>query len=361
MASAPKYHTDALYAPTRELLRRIGVVDLHVDSIIQQRLFGYDVLRKHRPLMWGQPFIWQADVPRMLEAGYRGAVMGIHFYPWESEKGWAEINRQIDYLDWFAEVSPECLRALSPVDWHRAQVRGKLAVAPGVEGLHCINGKLERLETLARRGVAVLTLAHFGDNAFCCSSFTSKTADRGLTGLGREAVQELNRLGIAIDVAHVHKETLLETCKLTTAPVLCTHTGLVAQNEHRRNIDDEEIDAIAATGGGIAIMQCPAFVAGRDRIPDSRPMVECMERLAQRAGIRHIVTGTDYDGWMSSIPGDQKDCRDLVKVAQMLLERGYGEDALTAIFGENTRRIFREVRASAHPDHSLPPGPRRGQ
>lgn len=343
-----KLATDPEYTETRQMLRRIGIVDLHVDSIIQQRLFGYDVLKRHDPGRWGQPLIWHADIPRMLEAGYRGAVMGIHYFPTESEKGWDEIRRQIDYLDEIAEREPRCLRVREPADWYRALVQDKIALAPGVEGLHTINGKLERLEELARRDVKVLTLAHFSHNACCSASVTvlqkpAKTGQAGLTRLGRDAVRELNRLGIAIDVAHVHREGVLETCELTRAPVFCTHTGLVSMRDHPRNITDEEIDAIAATGGGIGPMYGPIFLTGSRTSPDSAPIANAIDAIAGRVGIKHVVTGTDYDGWMPGIPSDQRDCRDMVKVAHRLRGREYREDALNSILGENARRIFTQV------------------
>ncbi len=72
------------------LHHEIGLLDLHVDSLIVNRLFGYDPLKRHRAGRPGQPLFWHADLPRMREAGYGGACMGVHYFPWESEAGWRE-------------------------------------------------------------------------------------------------------------------------------------------------------------------------------------------------------------------------------------------------------------------------------
>ena len=122
------------------------MLDLHVDFIIQQRLFRYNALRPHRAWMKGQPLFYHADIPRMREAGYLGACLGIHFFPWESERGWREMNTQIDYLDKLAEAHEEVFRVHSPGDWEVARSRGKLALAPGVEGAQ---DRIPRLHFLA--------------------------------------------------------------------------------------------------------------------------------------------------------------------------------------------------------------------
>lgn len=320
-----------------------GPIDLHVDSIIQQRLFGYDVRRAHRPGFRGQPLFWHADIPRMQEARFGGACMGIHFWPWESERGWKEMNRQIDYLDRIATEEPGCMRVWSPEDWGKAHDQGLLGLAPGVEGAHMLNGRVERVELMAARGVAYLTLAHFSKNAAATPSMgRGANETSGLTAFGRELVQALNQFGIAVDVAHVNTPGVLDVCEISSAPVFCTHTGVKGVNNVSRNISDAEIDAIAATGGVIGIMYAPNFLASKLRV-DTGVVLDHLEYIVKRVGIERVALGSDYDGWLPAIPNDHRDCRDTVRVTEGLRQRGFTAEEIALVLRGNVTRTFQAI------------------
>lgn len=342
-------HDDPSLARARAIHAQVGgLIDLHVDSIIQQRLLRYDVRARHRAGWRGQPLFWHADLPRMREGGYGGALMGIHYFPWESERGWRECNAQLDYLDQIAEADPGALRARSPQDWVTARQEGKLALMAGVEGAHMLNGRLERVEALARRGVAYLTLTHFSRNAAATPSQGRGANQRdGLTGFGRALVGALNRHGVAVDCAHLNRPGVLEVCALTQAPIFCTHTGVRALHEHWRNISDAEIDAIASVGGVIGVMAAPHFLTPR-LSATSEDMAAHIDHIVQRVGPQHAALGSDFDGWIP-IMRDQRDCRDLVKVTDALLRRGYEEAALAQILRENALRVLGAVWAAREP------------
>jgi membrane dipeptidase len=121
--------------------------------------------------------------------------------------------------------------------------------------------------------------------------------------------------------------------------VLCTHTGLDGLHEHARNISDEEIDAIAETGGAIGIIFAPFFLTGRLGVPSAR-VVDHIEYVIERVGLAHVCLGSDYDGWLPRIPNDQRDCRDIVRVTAELLARGHDEESLRAILRDNALRVL---------------------
>lgn len=324
-----------------------GLIDVHVDSIIVQRLFGYDVTAAHRSGLRGQPLFWHADIPRMIEAGYTGALMGIHYYPWESEGGWKEMKAQIAYLDEVASEHEQTLRAYRPEDFERAVRNGKLALMPGVEGAHMLNGRIERVAELAELGVGYLTLTHFSANAAATPSMGRGANERdGLTAFGRRLVERLNRYGIAVDVAHVNTPGVIEACRTSRAPVLCTHTGVKGVYDDSRNITDAEIDAIADTGGAIGIIMAPVFLADGLRA-DSEVVLDHYEHVIDRVGIEHVVIGSDYDGWIPTIPSDQRDCRDIDRIVEGLRRRGYSEDDLEKLTWSNVVRVFRQVGSAA--------------
>jgi membrane dipeptidase len=321
-------------------------LDLHVDSIIQQRLFRYDMRKRHGAGMRGQPLFWHADVPRMSEARYVGACLGIHFWPWESERGWREANKQIDYLDDVVAADSSVHRVFEVEDWEEARRVDKLALAPGVEGAHMLNGRVERVAELAARGVAYLTLTHFCDN-FAATPSMGRGADETtrLTDGGRELIAALEEHDVLVDLAHTNTPCVLDACDVATRPLFCTHTGVKGAFDHARNITDDEIDAIAELDGVIGIMFAPGFLAG-DLKADSTVVAEHIHYVAERVGIRHVAIGSDYDGWLPRICSDMRDCRDISTLYDNLAVLGFDEDDLDAIGWRNAYEVLTRNRGS---------------
>lgn len=326
--------------------RAAAPLDMHVDFILQRRLFGYRPERAHRAGIHGQPLFWHCDVPRMLQADYAGAILGVHYWPWQSEGAWRECQRQIDAIDTLCE-QPSLHRIRRYADWQYARDHRQLAFAVGVEGAHQLNGKLERVAALAQRDVCYLTLTHFSKNRAATPSMGRGANPRdGLTGWGHELISELNWHGIAVDVAHVNGPGVLDACRQSSAPVLCTHTSIRGIYPSPRGIDDAQIDAIAETGGVIGIMFGPMFLRGKLR-GTTADIADHIDYVVQRVGVDHVGFGSDYDGWMFSIPRDQRDCRDSIKLTEILIQRGYSDNDIYKMYRGNTLRVLQAVEAKA--------------
>ncbi|MEZ4461224.1 MAG: membrane dipeptidase [bacterium] len=315
------------------------ILDLHVDFIIQQRLFGYDALKRHGAGMKGQPLIWHADIPRMQEAGYSGACLGIHYYPWESEKGFVEMQKQIDYLDDVVAKHPDVMRIEKPADGEVARDNGTIGLAPGVEGAHMLNGQLNRVDTLRERNVAYMTITHFSKNVAATPSMGRGANEvDGLTGFGKDLIAALQDNDIIVDVAHVNTPGTLDICDITTKPLFCTHTGIKGVYPHARNITDPEIDGIARSNGVIGIMFAPKFLTGHVRV-DHTCVLDHIDYVVQRVGINHIAIGSDFDGWVP-IPNDMRDCRDIKLIEDGLAARGYSAEDILRITEVNARELL---------------------
>lgn len=318
------------------------MLDLHVDFVLQRRLFGYNPAKRHRTGFRAQPLFWHSDVPRMIQAGYVGACLGMHYFPWESERGWRELNKQLDVVDALGRM-PGVRRAYSAGDWVLGEAASELVLAPGVEGAHMLNGKLERVQELAGRGVAYMTLVHLGSNSAATTSWGWRANDTSrLSAFGEALVAELERCGVLIDLAHVNHPGIMHACELATRPLMCTHIGARALHDHPRNLRDEAIDAIAATGGVIGIIFCPKFLTGRFFSP-ARCIAEHARYVAERVGVRHVAMGSDFDGWVATIPSDMRDCLDVAKVRQGLQEVGFDPEEIEDIMWRNAHRVLSSV------------------
>ena len=324
------------------LQREVGLFDLHLDSILQNRLFGYDIARRHRPGIAGQPLFWHADLPRMREGAYGGACMGIHGWPRESEARWEEMLRQIAVVDALCAAHDDLRRVHHNGAWSDVEP-GKICLMAGVEGAHMLNRRVDRVAELAKRGVAYLTLVHLAPNSAGTPGMGPGSNERdGLTPFGRDLVRALNDYGIAIDVSHLNQRGVLEVCALSRAPVFATHSGAQRINPHPRLLSEEALDAVRETGGVVGVIFAPNFLAGRIR-KRSDVVVDHIEYLLDRLGEDHVAIGTDYDGWLPSIPTDMRDCRDAVVVTRQLLQRGHSAQVIRKVLRHNATAGLRAI------------------
>lgn len=279
----------------------------------------------------------------MQEACFGGACLGVHYWPIETERAWREANKQIDVIDRIAREDARVHRVVAPDDWDIARDAAKLALAPGVEGAHMLNGRIERVAELAARGVSYLTLAHFGANAAATPSMGRGANERdGLTAYGRELVHACHRAGVVVDIAHLNMPSAEEVCSVARAPIFCTHTGVKGVCDVARNINDAVIDGIAALDGAIGIIVGPLFLNG-SLVADSEALVDHVDYIVARVGERHVCFGSDYDGWLPTILSDHRDVRDTLRVTDALLRRGYSDDAICGFYRVNALRVMREA------------------
>ncbi len=120
---------------------------------------------------------------------------------------------------------------------------------------------------------------------------------------------------------------------------MCTHTGVKGVHDHARNITDAEIDAIAETDGVIGIMFAPVFLAGKLRA-DTTWVVDHIEYVIDRVGLRHVAIGSDYDGWLPTIMSDHRDCRDIHLVCEELARRGHADEDIGRIMAGNALEVL---------------------
>jgi membrane dipeptidase len=269
----------------------------------------------------------------------------------------------------------------------------RIAALIGVEGGHVIEGDLRLLRDYYRLGARYMTLTWSNSNELGQSSGDVKTdengkpKDPGLTDFGRDAVREMNRLGMMVDISHVSDRTFFHTLVVSRAPVIASHSSSRALTNHPRNMTDDMLVALARNGGVAQVNFGCSFISedyrkaekaftdahpaemkrlkelwGGPKTPESqaeldrlkamlaaaapRPplsaLIDHFDHMIKVAGVDHVGIGSDFDG-VGCLPEGIDGVQDLPKITEELVKRGYSAEDLRKVLGGNLLRVFGEV------------------
>jgi len=321
------------------------VVDLHCDLLLTSFFLGWNWKKHHRdnPLP-GAALMGQCDIPRM-KAGNVGCLgLGLVINPLRRGSGPGAIFGDLERLHHIVSDAPDDLVvATSPQAIRAARASDRIACFAGLEGAHGLNGSITDLVRMKAQGLVYVGLCHFTANQACRPMVGwGASRERGLTDHGRELVDACNHLGLIVDVAHVNRAGLLETCARSTAPVICSHTACVAVHRSPRGLDDDQIQAVAHTGGVIGVIFATPFI-GRGGVD---AVVAHMDHIKRLVGIEHVALGTDWEGWVI-FPRALSSADKLPALTEGLLRAGWSPDEVHAAYGENFLRVLAAVQASA--------------
>jgi membrane dipeptidase len=236
-----------------------------------------------------------------------------------------------------------------------AQAAGALAVLSAVENGNALARDLSRLTLWRDLGAIYLTLTHDGHNDLADAArpkpdLGDGVAEHGgLSAFGRDVVRELNRLGMLIDVSHSAKSTMMQAAELSRVPVVATHSCCRALCDHPRNLDDEQLDMLRATGGLVQITALDAFLRaappGGKSPATVTDMGEHVDYAVKRIGIDHVGLSSDFDGG-GGIPG-WADASQTMNLTAELHRRGYGAREIDLLWSGNFRRLMRIAQHAA--------------
>lgn len=312
-------------------------IDLHADPLLWTKFVGYDINRRHRPPL---PWAWlggHVDVPRMREGRMGGQFFGVVSLPYLDRGLEKAAHRQIDALERQIAASEGLLRlARTARDVEAARAEGAISALLGIEGAHSLEGRIEALDRFAARGVKYLGLLHFTANA-CGAPAAGKGSDptRGLTDFGRTVVERCEELGVIVDLAHINKRGFLEACAMATKPPIVSHTGVAGMHDMWRNIDDEQLRAVADRHGVVGIIFCPQFL-GRDGI---EAVVDHLAYVIDVAGEDAPALGSDWDGFIRPTRGLEEASK-LPALTDALIARGISRAAIRKLLRDNAMRVL---------------------
>ena len=376
----PRVRPDNISARAQKLHFSAIVVDTHDDTTQRFRDGKFDLAARNTT--------GSIDIPRMRE----GNLGAIFFSVWIPSKitGEEAVRRatvQIDAVREQVKMHPKDLvLAATAAEIREAHKQHKIAALMGLEGGHMINSDLGVLRKYASLGVRYMTLTHSGNDEWADSS-TDKPAHNGLTGFGKDVVREMNRLGVMVDVSHVSDKTFYDALEVSKAPLIASHSSCRVICDARRNMTDQMMKDLAAKGGVIQINYHVGFLSqefrnaersdpginksigeevqklcgddeacqllegdrltreyvAQGKLPrvEYMKIIEHIDHAVKVAGIDHVGLGSDFDG--ANMPYGMEDVSKLPKITEALLKKGYSEDDVRKILGENTLRVMTEV------------------
>ena len=361
-AGAQRVSQDPHMDKARRVLAAVPLFDGHNDlpwTIRESATAPHDVtaydLRATTP--------GHTDIAR-LRAGMVGAQFWSVYIPFASvQEGAAKTQlEQIDIAKQifarYPEVFEETLTAEAVLAAFRA---GRIASVIGMEGGHAIENSLGALRAFYGMGARYMTLTH-SSNIDWADSGTDTPRHNGLTAFGREVVREMNRLGMLVDLSHTSPKTMHDVLDIAEAPVIWSHSSARALVEHGRNVPDDVLRRLPQNGGVVMVTFVPSFIneaardwqalpeAERSRTTEPRAtladVANHIEHIKRIAGVDHVGIGSDFDG-ISSVPVGLEDVSKFPDLFAELSRRGWTEDELKKLAGENVLRAWRRAEAVA--------------
>jgi membrane dipeptidase len=348
IAPAPlRAQADEHLARARRVLAATPLIDGHNDlpwAIRQSEIAPHDVRAPAHDLRRATPF--HTDIER-LRSGMVGAQFWSVYIPYEAvEEGAAKTQlEQIDIALQIIAKYPDVLDlALGASDVERIFGSGKIASMLGMEGGHAIENSLGALRAYHAMGVRYMTLTHNGTLDWADAG-SDEHLHGGLTEFGKEVVREMNRLGMLVDLAHTSPETMNDALDVAEAPVIWSHASAFGVREHTRNVPDQVLRRLPENGGVVMVTFVPSFVSAAEQATLA-DVADHVDHIASVAGVDHVGIGSDFDG-IDSTPVGLEDVSTFPALFAEMSRRGWSEEDLAKLAGENLLRAMREAESVA--------------
>jgi len=320
----------------RQLHRESIVFDAHCDTL-QEVLAGKRRLGERSEE-------GHIDLPRLREGGVTAQIFALFVSPTYVPGGAA--SQALRLLDVFyqelGENANQLTLATKANDIERAKVEGKVAGILSLEGAEALEGDLGVLRAFYRLGVRNIGLTWNLRNA-AADGVDETRSSSGLTNFGVQLVQEMNRLGIMVDISHLSPTGVRDVLHISEAPVIASHSNAYALCSHRRNLTDEQLESIASKGGVVGVTFVPNFVTEDGNQATLKRVLDQIDYMVKTMGVDHVGLGSDFDGFFNAKVQGLEDVTRLPRLTVGLVERGYSEEDVKKILGGNFLRVFREV------------------
>ena len=327
-----------------------------------------------------------SDLARWKEGGLDVQIFSV-FCDGSKVNPFIYANQQMDSLDAVVKRNPDkIVKVANTKELLEAVNQNKIAAMFGVEGGHMIENDLEKLEVLYNRGARYMTLTWNNSTDWATSAFdetfTKDLNHIGLSDFGKQVIHKMNQLGMIVDISHVGVQTFSDVINTTTKPIIASHSSVYALCKHQRNLNDDQIKAIAKNGGVIQINFHPGFIdpsfdekekaffenhkvefdslikTGMDEwnVMDAlyhkyaeeannmRPplsmLIDHIDYIAKLVGVDYVGIGSDFDG-INLTPKELDDVSTYPLITKALVDRAYSQQDINKILGQNFLRVLK--------------------
>lgn len=308
----------------------LKIADCHCDTIWLMGKEGYEFSRRNSA--------GHIDLPRLLEGGVGLQFFAVCTAPLK-ERGYLHVAlHQISHYRRALALNNHLLQSLEyKEDLATAEREGKIGTLLALEGAEPLEGSLELLEIFYILGVRALSLTWNHRNHFA-DGVGEESAAGGLTRAGRKLVEELSRMGIILDLAHLATRCFFDALELTERPPLVSHANARELCEHPRNLSDEQLKALAARGGVIGMSLCPYFITGKAEA-GLEQLIDHFIHVAGLVGVEHLAFGSDFDGIKKTVEGIE-DVAAYPVLPAALRKRGFHPREVELIARGNVEKIL---------------------
>jgi membrane dipeptidase len=374
--------TDPLLDRARRLLREVPVIDGHNDYPMAVREKAQGDLGK-LDLRLPQPTL-MTDIPRLRAGGVGGQFWSVYVpAPAPDEDPARSVTLTLEQIDivyrMMAMYSNDMALAVTAAEVRRIESQGKIASLIGMEGGHSINSSLGVLRMMYRLGARYMTLTHSLNTPWADSATDTPKLD-GLSPFGEDVVREMNRLGMLVDLSHTSPATMADAIRVSTAPVIFSHSSARALTDVPRDVPDDILRLLPRNGGVVMVTFVPGFISqevadyytrenaekaridaqfGADAAAVTRAfdawhaanpapratisqVADHIDHIRQVAGIDHVGLGGDFDGITAVVAG-LEDVSTYPRLIAELLKRGYSDTDIHKIAGDNILRVMDTV------------------
>ena len=330
--------------PAFELHKRATVVDAHIDTLLDIMIPPARADKFPTPRSLGvRSDRGHVDLPRLFEGGIDLQIFAAYIQPqYKIERA---LHRALQLIDRFHQelrAHEEKLMLFTRVsDVHDAEKNGKIAAMLSIEGGEAVEADLGILRMLHRLGLRAMTLTWNERNQIADGAGEGRTRG-GLTNFGVELVNEMNHIGVVVDVSHLSDNGFSDVIETTNKPIIASHSNCRSLCNHRRNLTDEMIKRLAENGGVMGMNFASDFVDEKKENATIDRVLDHIDHVVKIGGIETVGLGSDFDG----IERPPKGLEDVTKMPYLtvgLVKRGYKEDEIRKILGENFLRVFKEV------------------
>lgn len=329
-------------AEDQELLKE-RAREIHAESIVVDGHIGtlIDVLTKSRE--FGEKSEkGHVDLPRLKDGGVKCVVLSA--FPFDRSYPIRGVRAGLEYVDAYRSLAalPGMVLAESGTQVESAAKEGNLAALLSFEGGEFLDGSIESLRMFHRLGLRLLGLTWNERNALADGAAESGTRG-GLTWFGRQVVKECGHLGVIVDVSHISEAGFWDVVEMTEHPVVASHSNCHRLYAHPRNLTDDQIRAVAETGGVVAVSFNPDYMAGDEAEVTMDTVCDHIMHVLEVGGEGTAAIGSDFDSFRGREPKPLTSAEHLPLLTEALLRRGVSGKTISLVLGGNWLRVMRAV------------------